>query len=503
MGSAAAIKETLELVLKAQQKPDEALAKSISTATGLVAYDLQAPAKNLYPVNTPIRNRIPRVGGGVGTATNWKVISGITGSGFDGMPWVPEGQRSALMSYTEVDKSATYRTIGEEDKVSYEARNAGRTFEDIQSNMVVRLLQKLMLKEEVAIIGANATLALGTTPTPTLSAGGAGATLPALTYSVIAVGLTYEGWRNHRGVVAGGTLTQSQNITGADGQSFTLNGGLAQKSAAATQAITLGQVLSCSVAAVRGAVAYAWYVGAAGAEKLEAITLLNSATFSAPLVGTGQLASALTAADNSRNATYAFDGLLTNVFTAANNAYFKSFATGTPGTGTVLTSSGRGSVVEIDDMLYSMWNSYQVSPTVLFVNAQDLRNITSKCLAGPGTSPLLQYFADPAKGASVIAAGGAIEFYYNPFTTNGGIKIPVLVHPDLPPGTIVGWCENLPIQYQSNNVPNVAEVKTRADFYQINWPITTRAQGVGVYAEEVLAVYAPFAMGVLTNVANG
>jgi len=31
----------------------------------------------------------------------------------------------------------------------------------------------------------------------------------------------------------------------------------------------------------------------------------------------------------------------------------------------------------------------------------------------------------------------------------------------------------------------------------------TRQRQVGVYAEEVLAVYAPFAMGVICNIANG
>ena len=60
-----------------------------------------------------------------------------------------------------------------------------------------------------------------------------------------------------------------------------------------------------------------------------------------------------------------------------------------------------------------------------------------------------------------------------------------------------------PIQYQSNEVPNVAEIKTRQDYYQIDWPLVTRQRQVGVYAEEVLAVYAPFAMGVICNIANG
>jgi hypothetical protein len=39
------IKQTLELVKQAQGAPSEAIAKSINLATGLVAYDLQAPAK--------------------------------------------------------------------------------------------------------------------------------------------------------------------------------------------------------------------------------------------------------------------------------------------------------------------------------------------------------------------------------------------------------------------------------------------------------------------------
>ena len=90
-----------------------------------------------------------------------------------------------------------------------------------------------------------------------------------------------------------------------------------------------------------------------------------------------------------------------------------------------------------------------------------------------------------------------------PFALDGGYKIPVKIHPFMPPGTIVGWAENLPAQYQSSNVPNVAEVKTRRDYYRMDWPLKTRAYEFGVYAEAVLAVYAPFAMGVIGNIANG
>jgi hypothetical protein len=488
--------ETLALMKTALGKSDDTIAKTVSQASNITAYDLQAPSKNLYPVNTPIRNRLPRVSGNGGTATNWKAIQGITGSGFDSMGWVAEGQRTGRMSYSAVNKSASYTTIGEEDQITYEARNAAVGFEDVRSTGSMRVLQKLMLKEENALLMGNGSVALGTPTTPTLGAAGTGATLPAATYSVIVVALSGEGYRNAS--LAGG-VGQQLTITGADGQTYTLNGGSSNKSAAATQAVTLGQTLSCSTPSIVGAVGYAWYVGLAGSEKLEAITTLNSVTFSAPLAGTFQAATAVTA-DRSTN-SLGFNGLLYSALAAGSGAYVKYLPTGTAGTGTALTASGRGTINEIDAMLLSMWNLYQVSPTVIYVNAVELNSITKLALNGPSAAPLLQIYTDPASGYQGMMAGGAVGWYFNPFAMNGGIKIPIKIHPTLPAGTLVGWCEDLPLQYQSNDVPNVAEVKLRQDYYQIDWPARTRAFEFGVYSDEVLAVYAPFAMGVISNIA--
>jgi len=484
------------ILAQAGVDPDR-LEKSISTATGLVAFDLQAPAKNLYPAATPLRNRVPRVAGGTGTATNWRQVSALTGSGYDAIGWVAEGQRAGQMSYTTATKSAAYVTLGEEDQVTFEAINAAIGFEDIQATMAMRLLQKTMLKEEMAILAGNTSLALGTPATPTLAAAGSGATLPAATYSVIVVALTLEGYRNSS--LAGGVAT-SKSVTGADGKTFTINGGSSNKSAGATQAVTLGQTLAATVAAVGGAVAYAWYVGTVGNETLQAITTINSATFAAALLGSQQAATAVTA-DNSTN-SLGFDGLLTTALKSGSNAYVKTLASGVAGTGTALTASGRGSVAEIDAMLEGMWDSYQVSPTVLFVNSQELKNITNKVLSS-GSGPLLQYRQDTEGSGYQLDAGGTIATYYNPFLLDGGLRIPVKIHPFVPPGTILAYAETLPTQYQSSEVPNVAEVKCRQDYYAIDWPPVTRQRQKGVYVEEVLAVYAPFAMGVLTNIANG
>ena len=256
-----------------------------------------------------------------------------------------------------------------------------------------------------------------------------------------------------------------------------------------------------SVTALQGAVAYAWFVGTAGSETLQAITTINSASFIAPLA-TGRQAATTITADNSANPNYAYNGLLTTALASGSNAYVNILATGMAGTGTFLTASGRGSVVEIDTMFQTMWSNFELSPTVLYVNAQELKNITNKVLSN-ASGPLLRYDVHGDGETYDLAAAGTVSFYYNPFALNGGLRIPIRIHPRVPAGTIIGYAENLPIQYQSNEVPNVAEVKTRQDYYQIDWPVTTRQRQVGVYAEEVLAVYAPFAMGVITNIGNG
>ena len=495
MSLAALTQETLDL-MKAS------LAKNVTLSTGLSAYDLQAPAKNLFPVITPLRKSLPRVQRqNPGDAARWRTIASITGSGYDAMGWVPEGQRTASMSYTATPMVAPYVTLGEEDTVTFEAEAAAMGYEDVNSTATLRLLQKTMRKEEIALLGGNVSVALGTPPAPLLSSIGAGATLPAATYSVIVVALAFEGYRNSS--ISGGVAT-TKLITGNDGNTYTLNGGSSMRSANATQAVTLGQTLSATVSLVNGAVAYAWFVGAAGSETLQAITTINSATFAAPLLTGQQLASTISA-DNSRNASLAFDGLLSVGFNPANNAYVQSLATGQAGTGTFLTSSGRGSVIEIDNMLVQMWNISRISPTVLYVNTQEQKNISAKCLSST-SGPLLRYNIDAgAQGGSPygISASGVVRWYYNPFSVDGGFDIPIKVHPDLPPGTILALCERLPVWYQSNQVPNVAEVLTRRDYYRVDWPLRTRRREYGVYTEEVLAVYAPFGVGVLTNIGNG
>lgn len=483
----------------------------VTTATGLVAIDLEAPSKSLYPVLTPIRNALPRStkGSGAGLGPQWRQVDSIGGpSSLPTSPWLREGQRGARMSLSTSNKSASYVTIGLDTDVTFEAQGAAAGFEDEYAMAGMRLLQQTMIMEEDALLGGNRSVALGVTATPTLSASGAGATLPAATYSVRVFALTHEGYRNY--VQGSSVIYRQVTLTGADGQTYVVNGGSSGAGAAATQAVTLGQTLFCSIPAITGAVAYAWFVGTAGAERLERVSTINSAAFTAPLAGTGQTLASVSSpgTDYSKNDgsggnnAPAFDGLLYACWNASA-AIKTTLATGTAGTGTVLTASGRGTITEIDTILKQLWDSFRISPDVIWVNAQEAINIAAKIYGGT-TNGLLRYSVNLNPSGEIQAGIAGIQ-YVNLFgqPANGNPVIPIRIHPTLPAGTMLFWLNNLPAQYQAANVPLVASVQCRRDYYQIPWPQVTRRQETGVYAEEVLKVFFPQALAILTNIANG
>lgn len=487
------LKETLDEMKKAQGAASEDLKKAFSQSLGLVAYDLQAPALQLYPFMqfmTMLRNDIPRVAGGGDTATRWKAITGInTGNTH---PGVAEGNRGGYVATSLSSYTAAYIGMGLEDYVTFEADYAAQGFDDAKAKAALGLLRSLMIQEENMLLGGNCSVDLGTTPTPTVSNAGTGGSIGAATYNVICVALTLQGFQ--RSSLANGIPTQLSK-SNADGTTDTINGGAAKKSnAGSTTPTGSTSTISAYVTPVEGAVAYAWYVGTSGSEKLEAITTINSVLLTS-LKGTGQAASAIGAADYSKDATYNMDGLLTFAKTA-NNSVMKALATGTAGTGTTLTSDGAGGVLEINDLLQTMFDTSRMGPTDLLVSSAGIRLINKLCI-GNGGAPLFRFALDDKGGAVGLAAGATIGSYLNPITNQ---LIRVRVHPFMPAGTMLAYAREIP--YPLNGVGNVFQVKTRRDYYQLEWPLKTRKYEYGVYCDEVLQHYAPFTLAKLYNVAG-
>jgi hypothetical protein len=489
------INETLDAVRAAQKVAldSDYVRKAWAQATGLVAYDLEPAAKKLYPVLTPLRNITSRVGSNAGdTATRWKAITGInTTAVFAGLS---EGNRGGVITSTVADYVAAYVGIGLEDYVTFEADYADGQFDDVKARAAEGLLRSVMIAEELMIFGGNSGTALGTTPTPATATATTGGTIAAATYNCACVALTHQGYL--RSSLANGvpsTIVRNN----PDGSSDTINAGAAQRSATASQ-VTTGSTstISLSVTTVRGAVAYAWYVGTSGNEKLEAITTTSHVLLTA-LAGTGQNYSAAPTSDRSAQGTYSYDGLLYTALKTGSNAYYAALANGTPGTGTKLSSDGAGGITQIETAFRYFWDNYRLSPDTIWVSAQQAIDITALVIKNGGAT-LININTDAKTGLVNMTAGASVGQYLNKLTNS---LVQIRIHPNAVDGTILFTTAALP--YSLSGVQDVWRIKTRQEYYQLEWPLRTRKYEYGVYADEVLQHFFPPSLGVITNIQPG
>jgi hypothetical protein len=298
------------------------------------------------------------------------------------------------------------------------------------------------------------------------------------------------------GSIAGG-VQGSITRTNADLSTDSFGGGVAGKSASAPTTTTgATSSITASVTPVSGALGYAWFWGAAGSETLGAITTINSVVITGNATGT-QLASSLGTNDNSTNAL-AFDGLIYQARVPGSGSYVSAMASGSAGIGTPLTSDSAGGIVKIDVALKSMWDNYRLSPDTMWVNSQEALNISRKILSGSQTAAQRFVFES---SQDLVGGGIMVRTYLNRFSMQGGSAIDIKVHPNMPAGTILMTTKMLP--YPLAGVGNVVQIRTRQDYYQIEWPLRTRKYEYGVYADEVLQNYFPPSLALITNIGNG
>lgn len=496
------VANVLDALKKAQQTPDP-LNKAWTTALGIVNYDLQRPALALYPwgeMITPLRVQIPRITSTQGdTATRWKAITGINTTNLPA--GVSQGNRSGVITTTTVDKTAAYVGLGLEDYVTFEADYAAEGFQDARATAVEGVLRSVMIVEEKMILGGNSSVELGTTPTPTPTGAATGGALSDATYYVACVALTADGYS--RATVSAAGVVQQIVRSNADGTSDTINGGCAQRSAASSGVVlnagTAVQRVSANVTAVRGAVAYAWYLGtSATVMYLQQITTINSVNFTTALDTATQAWGSLTAADYSALGTYSFDGLMYSTgFKSTSGGYYVALATGTDGTGTKLTTDEAGGVTEINTAFQSFWDNYRLGPDTIWVAAQQALDINAIVIEGGG-APLFRFNMDASSPNMNIVGGVIVGSLMNKFT-NATVRI--RIHPNMPAGTILFTSKTIP--YPLSGVGNVVQMKCRREFYQTDWPLRTRKYEFGVYVDEVLQMYFAPAFGVITNIAAG
>jgi len=504
------VRQTLDAIMKAQQAPiqDPRLAGILqkdanssfhqagSAVSGLTYYDLELGAKFLYPVLTPLRNEIPRVSGKGGIQANWRAITAVNTSNV--RPGVSGGNRGGVTAVATKDYTAAYKGLGLEDNVDFEAQYAGMAFDDIRGIAAKTLLEMLMLGEEATILGGNSSFALNggnATTTPSLADVATGGTLPAnTTHYVKCVALSFDAFQYGS---VGATGVQGQiTRTNADGSTDTFGGGAAKISAEASVTTANDGNATHSITAslsapILGAAGYAWFIGTvSGTNYLMAITSAPTVTLTTPGLNTNQAAASLGANDNSTN-TLVFDGLITQCIAAGSGAYVKAISA-------TLTTDNAGGVVEIENALKDRWDNYRLGPDTMWVNSQQAYDISKKILTS-GTSGAQRFVFNSTQDA--LNAGVMVRTYLNKYSMSGGSVIDIKIHPNMPAGMILMTTKKLP--YAMSNVGNIFQVRTRQDYYQIEWPLRSRKYEYGVYTDQVLQHYFPPSMVLLYDIRAG
>lgn len=481
----------------------------ISTASNLNFYHLEATAKALYPVLYPLLASIPRtdpmfngqrVGG---NGVNWKAIVGLNNGGY---PALSEGNRNAQMKYTERDYSANYKYIGEDTEVTFQAQQTGLGFEDNVGVAQISLLNQALIDEEMMVLFGNSGSSgngfqLGTAGTVSITGPTSGGSVPnSNTIYVCCIALT--GWGVQMSSATGLQLPFVR--TSANGALDTINGGTSAYSAIAGPSSAAGSTtgtFAASVAAIRGALGYAWFVGTSNAYsalKFYSITPGPSVSISALPSGSNQAASASNSVgnfttDNSANALD-FDGLSTWGF--GQGGYWKDL------NNVNLTSNGDGTIAEFDAFQDSMWLNYKIPLGKIWLGGTLINAVTRK-IQGAGVSNNVSRFFGSIDQNGNITGGARASQYLIKYGPNAGKPAQIETHPWMPQGTVLFDLVDNPYPAAGNAIPAVRRMVTLEDHFSIKWPYTSLQHQLGVYAFLTMQHYIPFGIGMLTGVGNG
>lgn len=471
--------------LKAQQ-PD--LVKDITTAspvgTGLVAFDLEAPAKMLTPRPTPLRNRIPRKRG-IGLSHRFKVISGFTGTGTGGLGnihpgiqdttqtnFAPSGASNNLyyargpkISYAGYDKTVAYSQFSVSDQVTWSAQYAGQGYQDIRQLSRTSLMYSSMLLEERMMLMSRGTSGngfLGALAAPT------GLTLTARTAAAGETALT--------GVTTN-IYVKVTSDAGDFGQSVLTS---AATVAPSTQVVDVTCVLPAGATGVRVYVstgasdpgdAARWFAGRSGS---------NLFTLQGALPTSGVAASTVTADTTAYAAGY--DGILP-ICTGADSGYVNRL-------NAVLSTANPG--VEWQNAFVALYNSVKADPDRTLLNGADRKQLSDALKTSASSNYRMTISQDELTGVTI---GDVVNTIINEVTGKG---VAVEVHPWMPQGNSVILSDSLPIP--DSEVSDVWSMFNVQDLMGIDWPVNQFAFESSSYWFGTMLCYAPAWNAAITGI---
>lgn len=482
--------ETLEMVKKA------AATSGVLASSGITGVDLSGLV-SLVPVNVPARNNtsaFPRVIAGEGALTaTWRALLNINNS--QPNPAVGIDYAGQLVKVQEMDVFAPYRPLAEAGRVTLDAVAIARNYADALAVAELQTLNQLFIGQDIHIINSQA-WALAAPVAPTLAAGTGGSLTATPLYVKVAA-------RSGAGYFYGGNSIASPaaNITpGAAG------------------------TVTATVPAVKGAVAYDWYVGASATTLYYYTTttvattviktnpVADAAVPSLPLISStvpaGGNSGAGPATDTSASANN-YNGIIASTLGDYGTAGPVVPGSGTASGATFIDNGGAAlsaagsSIPLLDNINEQLWEQVQLSPNAYMMNSLQAEELANLLL---GTSAALT-FLPPTDGQARtnLAGGGFVGQYIN--KSAGGVPVAIEVHPHLAPGTIIARTDRVP--FPGSNIGSVFQVRCQYDTMRFDYAANYNPGSVGggprydfeIRSMETLVNQAPVAQAVATNIA--
>lgn len=450
-----------------------------TTDQGPWLYDLEGPSKKVFPVLTPIRNKIPRIKGR-GTSKRFRRIDGITGSQTGGIAntrisfnesvsTTVRGlalNRPKNISYATSLGNINYKLEGFSDDLTWTSQYASEGFEDLRALIALNLLRAHMMGEEQELLSGRVT-AISTPSAPTLSQ-----RAPATGESAISG--------------AGTNVYVKITAVGHYGET--------PVSAVASIALTGGNVIDVTVsnAFVAGAHGFDVYVGTGSSQPTDANFFQaswnagaavgqdysggNVFTISGALPTTGD-----TAANHTTDTTASaddYDGMMT--ITAASG-------------GVAMRLNGTLTLDAIQKQLFlPMFTSYKADPDEIWCYALESIRITDLVLGASGTP----YRVVVDMNAQQDVTGTyRVSRLVNKVT---GKEVAVTVHPYIEQGNLLAVSYELP--FPNSEVPNVWAKAMVQDYLQVDWPVIQMSYDSSTYGFGALIPYAPAYNGIIQGI---
>jgi len=475
--------DSLNSALASQQSASNDIVKDLTLtnpiSTGLVAFDLEAPAKLIFPKMTPLRNKLPRKKG-FGTSHRQKIINAISGSetgAADIFPGITDSTsntfgatsyvRGAKIGYAGYDRSFVYKQFSLSDSVPFSAQFQGQGYQDIRQLAQTTTLYAAMLEEEKMLMqsrGQTSDGYIGALAAPT---------------SVTATARAKTG--NEVGLAAGTYYVKVASDSGTFGNSVAT-------AAVTVSGVTAGQVIDVTFVDAVGALGYEIFAGTTNADA--SLFYQGRSGYNAFTIGASALVTTGTISPGSTDTSYfatGYDGIIPQIIGASGNPggvvnrLNGAFSTSAPGS-------------EFQAIFASIYQNVKGDPDEILINGADRKQLSEAIKGSSGNvgAYRLNITQDEANG---VIAGDVVTGIHNEVTGKG---VSLTVHPWMVQGNAAVLSYTLPIP--DSNVSEVWAVHTAQDFMAIEWPVTQFTYDNSVYFNETLVCAAPQFNGLLQGI---